>query len=217
MDELRLAVGSGSVGALLDRPESPVACYVMAHGAGAGMRHPFLAAVAAGLRARNIATLRYQFPYMEAGSGRPDRPAVATATVAAAIAAARDLLPGVPVHAGGKSFGGRMTSELLGRGPQPVASLIFLGFPLHPPGKPSRSRATHLDKVGVPMLFLQGTRDTLADLTLMREVTAGLGARATLHVVDAADHSFHVLKRSGRTDQDVMHELIEAISGWVQR
>lgn len=217
MEELTLTVNDQQVGALLARPATPMACYVMAHGAGAGMRHPFLAAVAEGLLARNIATLRYQFPYMEAGRSRPDTPSVAMATVAAAIATARAMLPGVPLHAGGKSFGGRMTSELASRGVAGVSSLVFLGFPLHAPGKPGRNRAEHLFRVEVPMLFLQGTRDDLADLALMREVTTELGPRATLHVVDGADHSFHVLKRSGRTDQLVLHELLETTRDWIQR
>jgi predicted alpha/beta-hydrolase family hydrolase len=217
MDELTISVDGRPVGGLLTRPAAPVACYVMAHGAGAGMRHAFLTAVAEGLLARNVATLRYQFPYMEERRSRPDNPAVAMDAVAAAIGAARDALPGVPLHAGGKSFGGRMTSELASRGNASVASLIFLGFPLHPPNRPSRVRAEHLARVQEPMLFLQGTRDDLADLALMREVTAELGARATLHVVEGADHSFHVLKRSGRTDALVLHELLETMCDWIHR
>lgn len=217
MEELTLSVSGQQVGAVLTRPPAPVACYVMAHGAGAGMRHQFLASIAEGLLARGIATLRYQFPYMEAGRSRPDSPPVAMAAVAAAIAAAGELLPGIPLHAGGKSFGGRMTSELASRGVPGVSSLVFLGFPLHAPGKPGRNRAEHLFRVAVPMLFLQGTRDDLADLALMREVAAELGPRTTLHVVDGADHSFHVLKRSGRTDQLVLHELLETMRDWIQR
>jgi predicted alpha/beta-hydrolase family hydrolase len=217
MDELTISVDGRPVGGLLARPAAPVACYVMAHGAGAGMRHAFLTAMAEGLLARNVATLRYQFPYMEERRSRPDGPAVAMAAVAAAIAAARDALPGVPLHAGGKSFGGRMTSELASRGSAGVASLIFLGFPLHAPNRPSRVRAEPLGRIQEPMLFLQGTRDDLADLALMREVTTELGARATLHVVEGADHSFHVLKRSGRTDALVLHELLETMCDWIQR
>ena len=217
MDELTITINGRQVGGLLGKPASPVACYVMAHGAGAGMRHAFLTAMAEGLLARNVATLRYQFPYMEERRSRPDNPALAMATVAAAITAAREALPGVPLHAGGKSFGGRMTSELASRGGAGVASLIFLGFPLHAPNRPARTRAEHLALVQEPMLFLQGTRDDLADLALMQAVTADLGSRATLHVVDGADHSFHVLKRSGRTDALVLHELLETMCDWIHR
>jgi hypothetical protein len=217
MDDIAIPVNGRTVGGLLAVPHDPAACYVMAHGAGAGMRHAFLTSMAEGLLARGVASLRFQFLSMEEGRGRPDTPAVAMAAVAAAIAVARQRLPGVPVHAGGKSFGGRMTSELASRTDTGVQSLIFLGFPLHAPGKPGRTRAAHLAQVAQPMLFLQGTRDDLADLALMREVTAELGARATLHVVEGADHSFHVLKRSGRTDALVLHELLETIRDWVHR
>ena len=216
MDELRIAVGAGDVSALLDLPDGEVrAAYVLAHGAGAGMRHPFLAEVAGQLSARGIAVLRYQFPYMEDRKGRPDAPAVATATVRAAIARAAELVPNVPLHAGGKSFGGRMTSQLAAAEPLPIASLVFLGFPLHPPKRPSIARAAHLAAIPQPMLFLQGTRDDLADLTLLQQVLLPLGQRSTLHVVEGADHSFHVLKRSGRSTPEVMEELVETMTRWM--
>jgi predicted alpha/beta-hydrolase family hydrolase len=217
MDELRFAVGDGEVSGLLDRPVGEVhGSYVLAHGAGAGMRHPFLADVAGRLSARGIAVLRYQFPYMETRQRRPDPPAVATATVRAAIQKAAELLPGVPLHAGGKSFGGRMTSQLAAAESLPIESLVFLGFPLHPPKQPGIARAAHLADIPQRMLFLQGTRDDLADLTLLEQVLHPLGDRATLHVVDGADHSFHVLKRSGRTNPDVMDELIETMTAWMR-
>lgn len=216
MTELQIGEGEGRVSALLDEAAgTPRAVYVMAHGAGAGMRHPFLATVAQRLAAEGIAVLRYQFPYMEQRRSRPDSPEAATATVRAAITRASELVPGVPIHAGGKSFGGRMTSQLASREALPLAGLAFLGFPLHPPKKPSITRAAHLGDVPQPMLFLQGTRDDLADLDLLRGVLGPLGARASLHVVEGADHSFHVLKRSGRTDAEVMDELIEALVRWM--
>lgn len=217
MTALRLSVPAASttVSAVLDVPATPLACYVFAHGAGAGMNHPFMSALSNGLVQRGIATLRFQFPYMEQGSKRPDTPAVAQATVRAAVEEAARQLPGVPLFAGGKSFGGRMTSQAQAAQPLPhVRGLIFVGFPLHPAGKPSVERAAHLAKVKVPMLFLQGTRDTLADLALVRETTSRLGGRASLHVVDGADHSFHVLVRSGRDDAQVQGELQHAIVGW---
>ncbi|HUE77792.1 MAG TPA: alpha/beta family hydrolase, partial [Longimicrobiales bacterium] len=191
MRELRFAVAdSGDVSALLVAPPSPRAALVLAHGAGAGMRHAFMQAVADGLAERGVATLRYQFPYMEAGGRRPDRPAVAHAAVRAAVDAAGRELPDVPLFAGGKSFGGRMTSQAAADAPLPgVRGLVFFGFPLHPPGRPGTERADHLAAVTVPMLFLQGTRDDLADLALLRPVLEPLGDRATLHVVEGADHS----------------------------
>ena len=214
---LRLEVGTGTtVSALLTAPTSASAVFVFAHGAGAGMDHPFMADLAAALAERGIATLRYQFPYMEAGSKRPDAPATAHAAVRAAVAEAAARLPGIALYAGGKSFGGRMTSQAQASAPMPaVRGLVFVGFPLHPAGKPGTQRAAHLREVKVPMLFLQGTRDELADLALVRETTSLLGLRATLHVVDGADHSFHVLKRSGRTDAQVMEELAAAMSAWM--
>jgi uncharacterized protein len=208
----------GTVSALLDAPAAPRAVLVMAHGAGAGMRHRFLAAVAQALCARGVAVLRYQFPYMEQGARRTDPPAVAHACVRAAVREAATRLPGVPLFAGGKSFGGRMTSQAQALEPLPgVRGLAFLGFPLHPAGKPSTSRAEHLAEVRVPMLFLQGTRDTLADLQLIRQVTEGLGSRATLHVVEGADHGFDVLVRSGRTASDVLEELVGTLCGWMDQ
>ena len=206
----------GSASALLLRPPEARALYVLAHGAGAGMRHPFLEAVAGSLAARRIATFRYQFPYMEQGSGRPDPPSVLEATVRNALAAARLEAPDLPVVAGGKSLGGRMTSGAAAKAPLPgVKGLVFLGFPLHAPNRPAASRADHLAKVQLPMLFLQGTRDALADLELMRGVCQQLGPSAMLHVVEGADHSFHVLKRSGRTNEAVIEELGEAIERWI--
>jgi uncharacterized protein len=192
------------------------ALYAFAPGAGAGITHSFMEDVAAGLAERDIATLRYQFPYMERGSGRPDAPPVCHATVRAAIEEASRLLPGVPLFAGGKSFGGRMTSQAQASSPLPgVRGIIFLGFPLHLAKKPSESRAAHLSDVRIPMLFLQGTRDELADLTLLEPVTRNLGKLATLERIEAADHGFHVLVRSGRTNPQVMTELMDKISSWI--
>jgi len=204
----------GKVSAVLLRPADAWAGYVLAHGAGAGMRHPFLQATAERLAERGIATLRYQFPYMEAGGGRPDSPTVAEATVQAAVAKARQLAPELPLVAGGKSFGGRMTSNAAAHHGLPgVMGIIFLGFPLHAPKQPGESRAEHLAAVELPMLFLQGTRDTFADLGLITSVCARL-ANARLHVVEGADHSFAVLKRSGRSGTDVMDELATAVAEW---
>ena len=203
------------VSGLLQVPSHARACYVLAHGAGAGMTHPFLTAVANGLAERGVATLRYQFPYMEQRSKRPDSPKVAHVTVRAAVAEAARLVPELALFAGGKSFGGRMTSQAQSLSPLPgIRGLVFLGFPLHPPGKPSDERAKHLFDVNVPMLFLQGTRDTLADLSLLRPVVERLGKRATLRVIEGADHMFHVLKRSGRTDEQVLDELADATAEW---
>jgi predicted alpha/beta-hydrolase family hydrolase len=201
---------------LLDSPPDPKACYVFAHGAGAGMRHSFMAAIARGLFERGIATYRYQFPYMEQGSKRPDSPKVAQAAVRAAVEDAAKRLPGVPLFAGGKSFGGRMTTQAQADEPLAgVKGIILVGFPLHPAGKPSVERAAHLTKVRVPMLFLQGTRDTLAELELIRDVTTKLGRVATLHIVEGGDHSFHVLARSGRTDSQALDELRDAMARWM--
>jgi uncharacterized protein len=213
---LRIARGGSSVGALLDVPERPLAGYVMAHGAGAGMQHEFMAAMAHGLAQRGIATLRFQFPFMEQASRRPDAPAVAQAAVRAAVDEAARHLPGIPLFAGGKSFGARMTSQAQAASPLPgVQGLVFIGFPLHPAGKPSTTRAEHLAGVEIPMLLLQGTRDALADLALVQAQTTLLGPRATLHVVDGADHAFHVLVRSGRTDPQVREEMLDAMAGWM--
>ena len=179
------------------------------------MRHQFLESVTARLAESGVATLRYQFPYMEEGRKRPDPPHIAERTVRAAVAAAADAAPDLPIVAGGKSFGGRMTSQAQSRDPLAgVRGLVFLGFPLHAPGRPGDRRAEHLNDVTVPMLFLQGTRDALADLDLIREVTNRLGPRATLHVLEGGDHSFKVLKRSGKKSEDVINDLAEAIAGW---
>jgi predicted alpha/beta-hydrolase family hydrolase len=206
---------SGPVSALLVRPDAPRACFVFAHGAGAGMTHSFMEAFANGLCERSIASLRYQFPYMEKGGKRPDPPAIAQATVRAAVTKASQIFPGLALIAGGKSFGGRMTSQAQAATPLPdVRGLAFVGFPLHPAGKPSTDRADHLTKIELPMLFLQGSRDTLADVPLIESVVQRLGPRARLHMVDGADHSFHVLVRSGRNDREVMNEILDAFVGW---
>jgi uncharacterized protein len=215
---LTIATGDASVSALLLTPPDVHACYVLAHGAGAGMTHPFMGAVAQGLAARGIATLRYQFPYMERGSRRPDTPRVAHAAVRAAVVEAAQRSPGLPLFAGGKSFGGRMTSQAQAASPLPgVRGLVFLGFPLHPAGKPSDERAAHLFDIGIPMLFLQGSRDELASLELLEPVVAKLGAKATLSVFAGADHSFHVPARSGRKDVQVLAEVLDAFAGWLAR
>jgi len=215
--QLEIAVGNiGRVSALLDRPAEAHACFVLAHGAGAGMINPFMAAVASGLAERRIATLRYQFPYMEKGSRRPDPPAVAHAAVRAAAAEAARCCPGLRLIAGGKSFGGRMTSQAQAAAPlDGVDGLAFLGFPLHPAGKPSSERAKHLAEVHVPMLFLQGTRDNLAELSLIEPVVKSLGPSTSLHVVMEADHSFHVPARSGRNDREVMNEILDTLAAWI--
>jgi predicted alpha/beta-hydrolase family hydrolase len=207
---------AGEVSALLNRPAQARACFVFAHGAGAGMTHPFMEAVAQGLFERGVASLRYQFPYMEKGSKRPDPPALAQGVVRAAVAEAGRCCPGLPLIAGGKSFGGRMTSQAQAAAALPgVRGLAFLGFPLHPAGKPSNDRAKHLTEVHVPMLFMQGTRDSLAEVTLLEPVIERLGPSATLHLVDGADHSFHVLARSGRNDREVMNEILDAFASWI--
>ena len=205
------------VSGLLHAPPKASACYVLAHGAGAGMAHPFMAKVAAGLAERGIATLRYQFPYMERGGKRPDPPKLAHAAVRAAVAEAAKLVPELPLIAGGKSFGGRMTSQAQALAPLPgVRGLAFLGFPLHPANQPSRERGAHLADVQVPMLFLQGTRDALAMLDQLEPLCAELGKRATLKLFSDADHSFHVPAKSGRNDAQVMSELLDAFAAWVQ-
>lgn len=213
---LVLPVQDATVSALLIAPPLARACFVFAHGAGAGMTHAFMSQAADALAAHRIATLRFQFPYMEKGSKRPDSPAVAQAAVRAAVAAATELCPGLPLIAGGKSFGARMTSQAQSLAPLPgVSALAFLGFPLHPAGKPSIARADHLDAIEVPMLFLQGTRDKLAELEQLEPVVNRLGRRATLHRLDQADHAFHVPARSGRNDRAVMDELTQAFASWL--
>jgi hypothetical protein len=209
---------SEAVSGLLLVPEHPRACIVLAHGAGAGMAHPFMAAVAEGLCERGIATLRYQFPYMEKGGRRPDPPSVAQATVRAAVVEAQRRLPSVTLIAGGKSFGGRMTSQAQAASPlSGVLGLVFLGFPLHPANKPSTIRAEHLHQVMLPMLFVQGTRDALAEISLIRQVTTDLGRRTSLMMIPDADHSFHVPLRTGRTDEGVMAEILEGLAAWIDR
>ena len=215
-EELSIDNGTEPLAALLDLPPQPLACYVLAHGAGAGMTHAFMAAVATGLAGRGVATLRYNFPSMQRGSKRPDTPKVAHAAVRAAVAEAARRLPGVPLFAGGKSFGGRMTSQAQALAPLPdVRGIAFLGFPLHPAGQPSDDRAKHLEDVRVPMLFLQGTRDELAELALLRPVVASLGDRAALEVIDGADHSFHVPAKSGRTDAQVRSDVLDRLAAWM--
>lgn len=205
------------VSGLLQTPRQARACYVFAHGAGAGMAHPFMGAIANGLAERGIATLRYQFPYMEHGSKRPDTPKLAQATVRAAVAEASRRVPGLALFAGGKSFGGRMTSQAQAASPlSGVAGLVFLGFPLHPAGRPSDERAAHLFAVQIPMLFIQGTRDALADLQLLQALVGELGSRATLKLFADADHSFHVPARTGRKDSEIMAELLDVLAGWIE-
>jgi len=214
---LSLLVQDGlQVSARLELAAGARACYVMAHGAGAGMDHPFMCAAASDLSTLGIATLRFQFPYMERGARRPDPPPLCHATVRAAVAAAARLAPALPLFAGGRSFGGRMTSQAQAIAPLPgVRGLAFLGFPLHAAGSPGNARAQHLAKVSVPMLFVQGTRDALADRALLEALVARLGQRATLCFVDDADHSFHVPVRSGRTDTQVRQALLASMARWV--
>ena len=216
--ELRIEVeGRGKVSALVLSPDKAKWMLVLGHGAGAGMRHPFMEALAQELARVGIATLRYQFLYMEERRGAPDRPPVLLATVAAAVRAAEKAAPDLPLLAGGKSMGGRMTSQAAAEGLLPgVRGIVFFGFPLHPPKQPATKRADHLAKVNVPMLFLQGTRDDLADLKLLKPICKKLGQRATLHVIETADHSFHVLKKSGRNDEEVLRELADKTAEWAK-
>jgi len=205
-----------SVSGLLERPANARAGYVLAHGAGAGMQHRSMAAVAEGLAALGIATLRYQFPYMEQGKRRPDPPPLCHVTVRAAVAEAARLMPGLPLVAGGRSFGGRMTSQAQALAPLPgVRGLAFLAFPLHPAGAPSDTRAEHLARVSIPMLFLTGTRDALAERTLLEPMVARLGERATLSLIDDADHSFHVRAGSGRNDAQVLDDVLQRLAAWI--
>jgi predicted alpha/beta-hydrolase family hydrolase len=204
------------VSSVMQVPDGALACTVLAHGAGAGMTHRFMAAVADGLGNRGVATLRFQFPYMENGSKRPDRPALVHATIRAAVTAACRL--GLPLFAGGKSFGGRMTSQAQAGAPLPnVRGLLFLGFPLHPANKPSTERAAHLAAVRVPMLFLQGARDALADTHLLVPIVEALGPNAMLELVAHANHSFHVPVRSGMTDDEVLDEILDTTSAWLRK
>lgn len=214
---LTIALASGgTISGLLQAPASAKACYVFAHGAGADMKHAFMASIAQGLAERAIASLRFNFPFMEQGAKRPDSPAVAHAAVRAAVAEAARHMPGVPLFAGGKSYGGRMSTQAQAAEPLPgVKGLVLVGFPLHPAGKPSIERAAHLAGVKLPMLFLQGTRDGLADLDLLTQTTAKLGNKANLHIVEGADHAFHVLVRSGRTDAQVREELCDTMAAWM--
>jgi predicted alpha/beta-hydrolase family hydrolase len=214
--ELRLQIeGAGEVSAILVRPPKAHRLLVLAHGAGAGMHHPFLEALTRELADAGVASFRYQFPYMEQRRRLPDGPGVLTATVRTAASAAAEAAPELPLLAGGKSLGGRMTSLAASQEPfEKVQGLVFFGFPLHPPNRPGTKRAEHLPRVNVPMLFLQGTRDAFASLELLRPICAELGSRAALRVFETADHSFHVLKNSGRTDIEVMHELAQAVAYW---
>ncbi len=216
---LKIRLGADhSVCGLLERPSRASALFVLAHGAGAGMQHPSLQSVAGGLAERGIATLRYQFPYMERGSRRPDPPALCHAAVRAAVAEASRLAPDLPLIAGGRSFGGRMTSQAQALKPLPhVRGLAFLAFPLHPAGKPGTDRAAQLRQIRIPMLFIQGTRDRLARLDLLEQVVRGLGSRGTLHRLDDADHSFHAPARGGGTDCDVLRNALDALRDWLER
>jgi predicted alpha/beta-hydrolase family hydrolase len=215
---LSIRIGQDSaVSGLWLAPADPIACLVLAHGAGAGMTHRSMTAIAEGLGRLGVTTLRFQFPYMELGKKRVDAPAVAQATVRAAAAVARDRAPDLPLFAGGKSFGGRMTSQAQAAAPlEGVRGLVFFGFPLHAAGKPSVERAAHLAEIIVPMLFVQGTRDTLADLELLRGAVGGLGSRATLQLVPDADHSFHVPAKSGRKDPEVLEEALVEAAAWMR-
>jgi predicted alpha/beta-hydrolase family hydrolase len=217
--EVTIAIADGnSVSGLLQAPARATACYVFAHGAGAGMTHRAMTSVADGLGERGVATLRYQFPYMERGSKRPDRPETAHAAVRAAVREARRVVPDLPLIAGGRSFGGRMTSQAQAKTPlDGVRGLAFLAFPLHASGKPSQERAEHLFGIEVPMLFLQGTRDTLAELDQLNPVIETLGQRATLKLLAEADHSFHVPAKTGRRDADVLAELLDVFAAWTAR
>lgn len=215
--ELKLEIERiGTVSAILMQPDNARACYVLAHGAGADMRHSFMDKVATGLADRGIATFRFNFLYMEKKHGRPDQSAVAHAAIRAAVGEAARLCPGLKLVAGGKSFGGRMTSQAQSKAPLPgVRGLAFLGFPLHADNKPSTERAEHLGRIDIPMLFLQGTRDRLADLGTLKPVIAALGPKAKLHEVAGGDHSFAVLRKSGRTDEEALEEVLDTLTAWI--
>ena len=217
-EPVKIAVDGDRVSGLWLAPRAARACLVLAHGAGAGMAHKSMTALADGLAARGIATLRYQFPYMERGSKRPDPPALAHKAVRAAVAEAAARARGLPLFAGGRSFGGRMTSQAQALAPLPdVQGLVFFAFPLHPAGKPSDERATHLAGVRIPMLFLSGTNDALASLDLLRPVVKTLGKRTTLKLIDGADHSFRVPAKSGRKDADVLADVLDVAAAWMTR
>ena len=208
---------AGSVSGLLLRPSDARALLLFAHGAGAGMRHSFMEELAAKLADQNVATLRYQFPYMKKGSKRPDPGSVLTATVRAAVAAAGSYAGELPLFAGGKSMGGRMTSLAAAAEPlEGVRGLIFFGFPLHAAGKPGAERGQHLTQIKIPMLFLQGSRDGLAELRLLKPLCATIGARAELIVIDGGDHSFHMLKSAGRSDSEVLGDVARKAAAWME-
>ena len=216
MHALRIPVGEGSVSALLIRPDDARALYVFAHGAGAGMTHKAIESNAQGLAQRGIASLRYEFPYMEKGSKRPDPPRIAHAAVRAAVAEAARVAPDLPLFAGGRSFGGRMTSQAQAdEALKGVRGLAFIGFPLHPAEKPGIERAEHLKRVQVPMLFVSGARDAMAELNLLEPVVSGLGSRATLHLIADADHSLKVPAKSGRTSAQAEGEALDTIAAWM--
>ncbi|MEQ1607454.1 MAG: alpha/beta family hydrolase [Hyphomonadaceae bacterium] len=212
---LKLPDGS-TVSALWHKPKNAKAVLVLAHGAGAGMTHKNMAATADGLEERGVAVLRYNFPYMEKGSSRPDNPLIAHAAVRAAITDAAKLAVDLPLFAGGRSFGARMTSQAQALEPlAKVHGLVFFAWPLHAPGKPGVDRAEHLAAVNIPMLFLQGTKDEFAGLDLLKATTKSLARRATLHLVDRADHSFHVAAKTGRKDPEVLAEILDVSRDWM--
>jgi len=217
--ELRILVpGAGEVSALLLKPAKAHCVLALAHGAGAGMRHIFMEQLAGELAEAGVATLRYQFPYMEQRRKAPDKPAVLTATVQAAARSAAEAVPSLPLFAGGKSMGGRMTSQAAAAGLLPeIRGIVFYGFPLHPPKQPGTKRADHLAQVEVPMLFLQGTRDPLAPLESIRAVCKKLARRATLLVIEGADHSFHVPKSTGKSDAEILRHLAQSTAAWMQK
>jgi predicted alpha/beta-hydrolase family hydrolase len=215
--QLGIPVGEERVSGLLLRPDNAVALYLFAHGAAVGMNHPTMVANAEGLAERGIATLRYQFPYMEKGGRRPDPPRIAQAAVRAAVDAVVQFAADLPLFAGGRSYGGRMTSQAQATAPLPrVRGLVFLGFPLHPPGAPGFSRAAHLERVHIPMLFVSGDRDALADVNLLRSMVDDLGERATLHLVRGGDHGLRVLVKSGRTNEEAQAEALDTVAEWMK-